>query len=100
MLFSGCSAATPVVAGIASLLLAVDPTLTHDEIAAILAASAEDEVGPPIQDTPGRDDFYGHGRVNAAAALALVPEPDAGAPSALLALGVLVARRRVRRRRR
>jgi subtilisin family serine protease len=92
---SGCSAATPLVAGIASLLLSLDPSLTHDEIAQVLADSAEDQVGPPIQDVPGRDDFYGAGRVNAAAALALVPEPADGALAALAALGAL-ARRRAR----
>jgi thermitase len=94
---SGCSAATPLVAGIASLLLAVDPTLTHDDVAAILAAGARDEVGPPGQDVPGRDDFYGYGRVDAAAALALVPEPAGGAATALAALAGLAACRRRRR---
>jgi hypothetical protein len=94
--FSGCSAATPLVGGIASLLLAVDPTLGHDDVAQLLAASAEDEVGPPVQDTPGRDDFYGHGRVNAAAALALVPEPAGGALTAAAALAALARRGGVR----
>jgi thermitase len=93
--FSGCSAATPVVAGIVSLLLARDPTLGHDEIAQILFASAEDQVGPPLEDLPGRDDSFGHGRVNAAAALALVPEP-AGAGAAAAAALALLARRRAR----
>jgi subtilisin family serine protease len=91
-LFSGCSAATPVVAGVVSLLLSVDPALSHDEVAQILAASAEDQVGPPIQDVPGRDDFYGDGRVNAAAALALVPEPCGAAPAAVVALAALARR--------
>jgi thermitase len=93
---SGCSAATPVVAGIASLLLAVDPTLTHDDVAGILAASARDEVGPVSQDVPGRDDYYGHGRVDAARALALVPEPAGGVGTALAALAALAACRRRR----
>jgi len=94
--FSGCSAATPLVAGVASILLSVDPTLGHDEVAQILAASAEDQVGPPIEDVPGRDDFYGAGRVNAAAALALVPEPAGGGLAASAALAAF-ARRRSRR---
>jgi hypothetical protein len=93
--FSGCSAATPIVGGIASLLLAVDPTLTHEDVAAILAASAADQVGPPVQDLPGRDDFFGHGRVDAAAALARVPEPE-GAAAALAALLALAAAARPR----
>jgi thermitase len=68
-LFSGCSAATPVVAGIATLLLSVEPSLTHDDIRNILTETAEDLVGPPSEDTPGRDDFFGFGRVNMHAAL-------------------------------
>ena len=67
--FSGCSAATPIVAGITSLLLAEYPSLTHDEVRSSLTHSAEDLVGPPNEDTPGRDDFFGHGRVNLHSAL-------------------------------
>lgn len=74
--FSGCSAATPIVAGIASLMLSLDPDLTHDQVGEILAESADDLVGPPSEDTPGRDDFFGHGRANMHQALALV-EPMA-----------------------
>jgi thermitase len=62
--FSGCSAATPVVAGIASLLLSINPLLTHDQVLGILTQTADDLVGLPFEDTPGRDDFMGHGRVN------------------------------------
>jgi thermitase len=70
--FSGCSAATPIVSGIASLLLSLDPSLTHDEILGILTQTAEDEVGPPSEDFQGPDDFFGHGRVNMNQALASV----------------------------
>jgi cysteine-rich repeat protein len=70
--FGGCSAATPIVSGISSLLLSLDPLLTHDQVHEILAQSADDLVGPPLEDTPGRDDFFGHGRVNMNQALALV----------------------------
>jgi subtilisin family serine protease len=76
---SGCSAATPIVAGIAALLLSVDPTLSHTDIKEILTTTAEDRVGPPHEDTPGRDDFFGHGRVNllnALSALAIMVEID------------------------
>lgn len=68
--FSGCSAATPIVSGIASLLLSLDPFLTHDQVREILAETADDLVGPPSEDAPGRDDFFGHGRVNMNRALA------------------------------
>ena len=67
--FTGTSAAAPVVSGIATLMLSIDPSLTHDEIRDILIQTAEDQVGPPSEDTPGRDDFFGHGRVNMNAAL-------------------------------
>jgi subtilisin family serine protease len=67
--FSGCSAATPVVSGIVSLLLSLDLSLTHEEVYTILTQTAEDMVGPPSEDTPGRDDFFGYGRVNMHAAL-------------------------------
>jgi uncharacterized protein YjdB len=66
---SGTSQATPHVAGIASLLLAQDGTRTHDQIKAILEGSAEDQVGNPAEDVAGFDTYYGHGRVNAYAAL-------------------------------
>jgi thermitase len=62
--FSGCSAATPVVAGIAALLVSLDPTLTHDDVQQILQDTADDLVGAAAEDTPGRDDFFGYGRVN------------------------------------
>ncbi len=76
--FSGCSAATPVVAGITSLLLSEYPSLTHEEVRTILTQSAEDLVGPPAEDTPGRDDFFGHGRVNLMSAL--LKGPPASVP--------------------
>lgn len=74
----GCSSATPVAAGIASLILSVDGSLGHDDVLDILTQSADDQVGPPAEDTAGRDDFFGHGRVNlnGALTLALAGLPD------------------------
>ena len=86
--FSGCSAATPIVAGIATLMLSLNPTLTHDEVFTVLTTTAEDQVGPPSEDTPGRDDFFGHGRVNLAAALAAVAVPPAPPVPALSGRGL------------
>ncbi|MCP3917951.1 MAG: S8 family serine peptidase [bacterium] len=63
--FSGCSAATPVAAGIVSLLVARFPLLTQDQAYELLRLGAEDQVGPIGEDAPGRDDFFGHGRLNA-----------------------------------
>jgi len=70
--FSGCSAATPVVSGITALLLSVNPQLSHDDIRGILTDTADDLVGSPAEDTIGRDDFFGHGRVSMNGALSLV----------------------------
>ena len=62
----GNSFATPMVTGIASLARALKPSLTRDELYDALRASAVD-LG-----TPGADDDYGWGRVNAYDALAVV----------------------------
>ncbi|MDQ7089004.1 MAG: S8 family serine peptidase [Acidobacteriota bacterium] len=63
-LFVLTSAATPVVAGLCSVLKGVDLTLTPDQVMDIVRRSADDQVGEPERDLPGRDDFYGWGRVN------------------------------------
>ncbi|MFN8177722.1 MAG: S8 family serine peptidase [bacterium] len=68
-IFSGCSAATPVAAGIVSILRALGPELRTPEVRAILQATAEDLVGAPEEDTPGWDPFMGYGRLNLRAAL-------------------------------
>lgn len=60
---SGTSMASPVVAGVAALIKADDPTLTNDEIVTRLENTADD-LG-----TIGWDMKFGHGRVNAASAL-------------------------------
>ncbi|MDR0500677.1 MAG: RICIN domain-containing protein [Coriobacteriales bacterium] len=60
---SGTSMATPVVSGICALLFAEKPTLSVDELTEALYNTAED-LG-----APGRDDIFGHGLVNARAAL-------------------------------
>lgn len=60
---SGTSMATPFVSGLAGLIWSVDPTLTHDEIQGIIESTAED------RGAPGKDDKYGHGRIDAWRAL-------------------------------
>lgn len=66
---SGCSFATPITSGIAGLLVAhaatMGMTLDQQDIFDLLLAGAEDQVGPAGEDVAGRDDFFGHGRVNA-----------------------------------
>ncbi len=67
--WGGTSQATPLVSGLASLLLAQDPTRTPSEVKSIIENSAEDQVGSATEDTPGWDKYYGHGRINAFNAL-------------------------------
>ncbi len=67
MNFGGTSAATPLAAGIAALMLSVNPTLTEAEIRAIMHATC-DKVGG-VTYTAGTHPEYGYGRVNAARAV-------------------------------
>lgn len=60
----GTSQATPMVSGLAALVWSVNPSLTPDEVEAIIENTAVD-LGPA-----GWDQNYGWGRIDAAAALA------------------------------
>ncbi|MCA6421676.1 MAG: S8 family peptidase [Flavobacterium sp.] len=70
--WGGTSQATPLVSGIVSLMLSLNPNLTVDQINIILRNTAEDQIGNPIEDTFGWDQYYGAGRVNAFNALSQV----------------------------
>ena len=65
--FGGTSASTPIVAGIAAAMLAVDTNLSADSVKTILRTTA-DKIGNEAY-SAGRNDFYGYGRVNMYAAL-------------------------------
>ncbi|MEZ5058591.1 MAG: S8 family serine peptidase [Saprospiraceae bacterium] len=69
--WGGTSQATPLVAGLASLVLAQNPSLNPDDIRQLIEAGAEDQVGDNT-DTPGFDIYYGHGRINAFNTLSLL----------------------------
>jgi serine protease len=58
-MLSGTSMASPHAAGVAALVLSRNPSLTPDQVRAILRASADD-LG-----TPGWDPVFGYGRINA-----------------------------------
>ncbi|MBT2571240.1 S8 family serine peptidase [Planococcus sp. ISL-110] len=60
---SGTSMAAPIVSGVAALIKADKPALSNKEIEKLIFSSADD-LGKV-----GRDDVYGHGRVNARKAL-------------------------------
>ena len=68
MNFGGTSAATPLAAGIAALMLSVNPTLTVNEIRTIMHNTC-DKIGGVAYGADGTHPEYGHGRVNAARAV-------------------------------
>ncbi len=73
--FGGTSAATPLAAGIAALMLSKNWNLTTSQIRMLLRTTA-DKIGGNNGQTAFADGFnqyYGYGRVNAAAALAATP---------------------------
>lgn len=73
--YNGTSMAAPHVAGVAALVLAVDPTLSVAQLENILLQSTTD-LG-----APGRDDVYGEGLLNAFAAVQMALGGPPQAPS-------------------
>jgi len=63
--WSGTSQATPMVAGVASLLFGQNPDATINEVKTTLQSTAQDTIGNPAEDKTGFDDYMGHGRLNA-----------------------------------
>ncbi|NNE43985.1 MAG: S8 family serine peptidase [Gemmatimonadetes bacterium] len=70
--FTGTSAAAPIVAGMVSVMKALDPSLTNAEIRQHLQDAAQDQVGLPAEDAAGWDEYHGSGRVNLLASLEAV----------------------------
>lgn len=70
--WGGTSQATPLVSGLSALLLAQNPAMTPAQIKSVIQTTAEDQVGDPAEDTPGWDQYYGYGRINAHNALLLI----------------------------
>ncbi len=75
--FGGTSSACPGVAGVAALVLAVNPDLKAGEVKQLLQRAC-DRIDPQggAYDGNGHSRFYGHGRLNARAAVELAqPQP-------------------------
>ena len=70
--FGGTSSATPLAAGLAALILSVDPELTSAEVKRIMMDTADKIDAEGGQYVDGHSAWYGHGRINAHSALALV----------------------------
>ena len=68
--FTGTSASAPLVSGTAVWLKRIQPTLTAEDMTQVLQRTATD-LGDP-----GRDDYFGHGRINAGNAAAFVSRPN------------------------
>ncbi|MDD5556915.1 MAG: S8 family serine peptidase [bacterium] len=94
--FAGTSASAPIVAGVAALLLSVEPDLTRAEAMERLRRTA-DRIDPSTAryDLDGHSDLYGTGRVNAYAALtgstrhprlSIAAEPDRLRPGGIPSL--------------
>ena len=81
--WNGTSFSSPLVAGVGALMLSANPALTPAKVDSILYTTAKD-IGDP-----GRDIYYGYGRVDAAAAVAAAvaarPVVDTTAPVASIA---------------
>jgi thermitase len=71
----GTSMATPFVSGLAALIWSVCPDYTNDQVESQIETTAVD-LG-----TPGWDQYYGHGRIDAHAALLCAPTLGASSQS-------------------
>ena len=77
LFLSGTSMAAPHVAGVLALMKSVNPALTPQDIDALLAAGdLSEDLG-----TPGRDDLYGHGLINAQRAVLAALEAGGSSPA-------------------
>lgn len=74
---SGTSMAAPHVAGVIALMKSINPALTPQDIDALLASGAiTDDLG-----TPGRDDQFGYGLINAQSAVSAALTSIGSAPA-------------------
>lgn len=65
----GTSQATPMVTGLVSLMLSVNPNLTFTQVYDKIKQNAVDQIGPPNEDSLGFDSYFGWGRINSQATI-------------------------------
>ena len=79
--FGGTSSATPLVAGVAGLMLSVRPDLSLADVREILKDTA-DEIGDSEDyDSNGHSEDFGYGRVNALRAVQKAQQHGGGSPA-------------------
>jgi subtilisin family serine protease len=80
--FNGTSAATPVVAGVAALMIEANPRITAAQIRdAICRTAMRTDTADAAYDDEGRSPLYGCGLIDAGAAVAAVADTEPSAPT-------------------
>lgn len=74
--FGGTSAASPIAAGVAALILSVNPDLTATDVRGVMEHTCEriDEANAQYDAVTGKSVKYGHGRINAHRAVVAASE--------------------------
>ena len=68
--FGGTSSSTPLAAGVAALVLSVNPNLSHEQVREVLQETADKIGAKRSYDKNGHSRSFGFGQVNAARAVA------------------------------
>lgn len=82
--FGGTSSSTPLAAGLAALILSVNPDLSSAEVRQIMMETADRIDEANGQYVNGHSPLYGHGRINAGRAVARAAGTEAPGPPKVL----------------